>query len=142
MRLTINQLKRLIESSLTNEDDAVNTDDADESFLSKDKIDFKIDFEGEEYEIEFFEDKNTKELQYSVDGNIPSKKSIQNFVTLASIGSLGQNSEIKDDLVKIVKIDKSLKQYSFERIKDIIKQKIKTERPGLTKKDIRGALGI
>lgn len=132
MILTRKQLRYLIETALT--------DDAP-SQLSKDKISFKVDFEGEEYEIEFFED-STKDLQYKVNGSIPLKKKLQNFVTLASLGLLGQNNDIHDDLNRIVKIDKSLNKYSLKRIKDVIQQKIKTERPGLTKLDIRSALGL
>ena len=53
------------------------------------------------------------------------------------------NAEEEDvpKLLKIVKLDKSLAKYSDARIKDIIRQKIKTDRIGFTDNDIRKSLG-
>jgi hypothetical protein len=135
MKLTIKKLNLLIESYLFEKEKDKNT----EALISDTKP-FVIEIDSEKHEVQFVNVNG--ELQYKVDGEILSNKSVQDFMTLAGIGLLGEDDHDHNTFEKIVKLDKKLENYSLDRIKDIIKQKKETERIGFRVQDIRKALGL
>lgn len=138
MKITKRKLKTLIEAYLLEQEEAENND-SDKEDISDTKP-FVIEIDDEKHEVQFVNIDG--ELQYKVDGEILSNKSVQDFMTLAGIGLLGEDDHDHATFEKIVKLDKKLENYSLDRIKDIIKQKKETERIGFRIQDIRKALGL
>lgn len=160
MRIKRRQLKILIEQFLLEQEEEAQSDvpaedapeeaaepetpeeeeePAEEEVKLENIPEFKIEIDDSQHRIKFFKDNN--QLQYKVDGEIISNKSLQDFVTLAGLGLINAEEEDVPKLLKIVKLDKSLAKYSDVRIKDMIKQKIETDRIGFTDSDIRKSLG-
>ena len=127
------------EDAAETETPAEEEEPAEEEVKLENIPEFKIEIDDNQHSVKFFKDGN--QLQYKVDGEIISNKSTQDFVTLAGLGLMNAEEEDIPKLVKIVKLDMSMSSYSDARIKDMIKQKIETDRIGFTDNDIRKSLG-
>lgn len=156
MRISRNKLKKLIESYLLEqekeappEQKAQTSDSKDEKETKKQTQDINvenlgdipIEIDGEKKNVKFFKDTDNT-LKYKVDGVTANGKSLSDYLTVAGIGMLVKNIDGLDVLEKIMKIDTNLSNKSTAAIKDIVRQKMSTERKGFTVEDIRKALTV
>jgi len=133
------------ESEDTEETDA---EEADAEVEEEPEEEFKpvkgiqIEIDGRVRTIDFILDKGSKELNYKVDGQTVPNKDMSSFVSLAALGLMQTKDKNKqDNLLKIIKLNKEFSSASIERAKQMIKQKLDTERLGFGIKDIKKALG-
>jgi len=165
MIISKNNLAKLIESYLSEQEDDQDVENAEEnnpetnekegeegseenkkeSESVEEEIDFNklgiipIEIDGEKHEVEFFKDVDDS-LKFKVDGNVVNNATPQDYATLAGLGLLVKNNKGIEGLEKIAKLDVTLKDKSLDMIKQIIKQRMATERPGFSAEDIRKAL--
>ena len=149
MRISRAKLNKLIETYLhEQEEDAEVAEEEDAEPEEAPEEEFKpvkgiqIEIDGQIRNIDFILDNGSKELNYKVDGKTVPNKDMSSFVTLAALGIMQTKDKNKlDNLLKIVKLNKEFSSASIERIKQMIKQKLDTERLGFGIKDIKKALG-
>lgn len=155
MRISKRKLKKLIESYLKEQEEEATPEEQEqeeqpenldtEEEAEKEDIDVNslddipIEIDGEKKIVKFFRDTDDT-LKYKVDGVTANGKSVQDFLTVAGLGMLVKNIKGIDVLEKIMKIDRNLSNKSIDGIKDIVRQKMSTERKGFTVEDIRKAL--
>ena len=155
MRISKSRLKKLIESYLREQEEEASAPEQEEQEsdskeeteaeepsqdINVDDLDeIPIEIDGEKKIVKFFRDTDDT-LKYKVDGVTANGKSIQDFLTVAGLGMLVKNIKGIEVLEKIMKIDTNLANKSVSTIKDIVKQKMNTERKGFTVEDIRKAL--
>jgi len=161
MIISKNNLAKLIENYLSEQEDdqdvenaeednpevadETGEENAEESENVEEEIDFNklgiipIEIDGEKHEVEFFKDVDDS-LKFKVDGSVANNAKPQDYATLAGIGLLVKNNKGSEGLEKIAKLDTTLKDKSLDMIKQIIKQRMATERPGFSAEDIRKAL--
>ena len=157
MRISKANLKLIIENYLIEQDDEQTqnveadnveadqeaTDDkadsSDDLDIDWDKSKFKVELDGEEYEVQPYLDVDD-EVKYKVDNEPRNNKTKLNFFTIGGLATLSDDPIVRKAGEALVKIDTNLKNKSIETIRQIIKQRMSTERQGFSIEDIRKAI--
>lgn len=152
MNISRSQLSKLIESYLYEQESEKKEDDQEKSDSKNFEFDLELsskitgDASGkpQQFNVQFFEDTDGN-LNYKVNGNVVKKDKLS-FITLAGYGLLGGNDDISGKLEAIIKNpdhgDKSLANYSKDRIAQIVTQKKDTSREPFSTDNLKKALGL